>query len=152
MRSSYRNERGASAVEFALLAPLIFMLIFGMVEFGLAFLTTQSLRAGVREGARQAAVGASASQVQSAVLTGAAGGLDGSSQVVTVTGPNGAVSGGGLACSGTNTLGKNVTVSIDTSNYAAIPPNVVESLSVRIPFVTTVTLHPTISGTFRCEQ
>ncbi len=152
MRSSYREERGASAVEFALLVPVVFTLIFGMVEFGLAFFATQSLRAGVREGARQAAVGATASQVQSAVLGGASGALDGSPQVVTVAGPNGAVSGGGLACSGTNTLGKNVTVSIDTSNYAALPPNVAESLDVSIPFLPTYALHPTISGTFRCEQ
>lgn len=29
-----RDTRGATAVEFALIAPMIFMLIFGLIEFG----------------------------------------------------------------------------------------------------------------------
>jgi hypothetical protein len=47
-----RREDGASAVEFALVAPLLFMLVFGIIGFGLAFLQVQSIRTAVREGGR----------------------------------------------------------------------------------------------------
>lgn len=35
-QSNRRTERGAAAVEFALVAPLLFALIMGIVEFGVA--------------------------------------------------------------------------------------------------------------------
>lgn len=50
------SERGASLVEFALVAPVLFLVVFGIVEFGMGLNDYQSLRQGVREGARQAAV------------------------------------------------------------------------------------------------
>jgi len=43
-------------VEFALVAPVLFLVVFGIVEFGMGLNDYQSLRQGVREGARQAAV------------------------------------------------------------------------------------------------
>src|SRR5690242_8894207 len=52
------NERGAVAVEFALVLPLLGMLLFGIVSFGLAFSDRIALVNTVREGAR---FGASAS-------------------------------------------------------------------------------------------
>ena len=59
-----RHEDGASAVEFALIAPLLFMLLFGIIGFGLAFLRVQSIRTAVREGGRTAAVGAPVATTQ----------------------------------------------------------------------------------------
>ena len=53
-----RREDGAAAVEFALIAGVLAMLIFGMLQFGLAFFQLQNLRAATREGARLAAVSA----------------------------------------------------------------------------------------------
>src|SRR5690348_8433339 len=49
------NERGAVAVEFALVLPLLGMLMFGIVSFGLAFSDNVALANAVREGARFAA-------------------------------------------------------------------------------------------------
>ena len=46
------DERGASAVEFALLLPVLILILFGIVEFGLAFYTQQVLTNASREGAR----------------------------------------------------------------------------------------------------
>lgn len=46
------NERGASAVEFALLLPLLMMILFGIIEFGLAFYQQAILTNASREGAR----------------------------------------------------------------------------------------------------
>lgn len=50
------DDRGAALVEFALVAPLLFLLIFGLIEFGMALNDYQSIRSGVRDGARQAVV------------------------------------------------------------------------------------------------
>lgn len=51
-----RRQRGVALVEFALVAPLLFLLLFGIVEFGWAFLQYLDTRHGAREGARLAAV------------------------------------------------------------------------------------------------
>lgn len=47
-----QSECGASAVEFALLLPLLMMLVFGIVEFGLAMYRQAILTNASREGAR----------------------------------------------------------------------------------------------------
>ena len=52
-----RTERGAAAVEMALVAPLLLALVFGIISFGTAYNTKISLTAGVREGARLIALG-----------------------------------------------------------------------------------------------
>ena len=57
MRSKLRREDGAAAVEFALIVGLLAILVFGLLEYGLAFWQVQNLRASAREGARVAAVG-----------------------------------------------------------------------------------------------
>ena len=50
------SETGAAVVEFALVAPLLFLLIFGIIDLGRAYSTLNRLAASVREGARLAAV------------------------------------------------------------------------------------------------
>ena len=68
------REEGASAVEFALIAPLLFMIVFGILYFGVAFMKMQNLRSAVREGGRAAAVGApTVGEVQSKVQTASLG-------------------------------------------------------------------------------
>ena len=49
-----RDERGASLVEFALVLPLLVLLICGLIDFGVTYNDYQSLRSGVRNGARDA--------------------------------------------------------------------------------------------------
>lgn len=51
------DERGAVAVEFALLLPLLITLLVGIIQFGLAFNTKLSLTHATREGARAEIVG-----------------------------------------------------------------------------------------------
>jgi len=52
MKHTLRSESGASAVEFALLLPLLMMILFGIIEFGLALYRQAILTNASREGAR----------------------------------------------------------------------------------------------------
>ncbi|HUG68005.1 MAG TPA: TadE family protein [Pirellulaceae bacterium] len=49
---SYRKQRGAAAVEFAAVAPIFVLLLFGMLEFGRMVMVQQILTNATREGAR----------------------------------------------------------------------------------------------------
>ena len=51
-----RGHRGAALVEFALLAPMLFGVLFGIIDFGYNFSRTLDIRHGSREGSRLAAV------------------------------------------------------------------------------------------------
>lgn len=48
------KRRGASAVEFAIVAPVLFLLIFGMIEYGRMIMVQQIITNASREGAREA--------------------------------------------------------------------------------------------------
>ena len=50
-------DQGAAAVEFALVVPILVFLLFGIIDYGLYFTNSLSVRAGASEGARQASVG-----------------------------------------------------------------------------------------------
>lgn len=55
-RRSMRNEDGAAAVEFALILPVLILLILGMIEFSFVFNAQISLTNAAREGARVMAI------------------------------------------------------------------------------------------------
>ena len=52
-----RQQDGAAAVEFALLLPLLVVLLFGIIQFGLAFNTRIQATNAAREAARAAVIG-----------------------------------------------------------------------------------------------
>jgi Flp pilus assembly protein TadG len=56
MRSPLREQRGASAVEFAMIVPLLIVLVLGIAEFGRAFQVQGTLSAAAREGVRAMAL------------------------------------------------------------------------------------------------
>ena len=63
-----RNRRGAAAVEFAVVAPLFFLMVFGMIEFGRMIMVQQVITNASREGARMGVLdGATTASVQAAV-------------------------------------------------------------------------------------
>ena len=63
-----KNRRGAAAVEFAVVAPLFFLLILGMIEFGRMVMVQQVITNASREGARIAVLdGTQTTDVVSAV-------------------------------------------------------------------------------------
>jgi Flp pilus assembly protein TadG len=53
---SRERDRGAVAVEFALLLPVLLLLIFGVIDFGRALNAQVTLAQAAREGARLAAL------------------------------------------------------------------------------------------------
>jgi Flp pilus assembly protein TadG len=72
VNTSRRNQkwsrRGASVVEFAIVAPLFFLLVFGMIEFGRMVMVQQVLTNASREGARRAVLsGVSDADVETTV-------------------------------------------------------------------------------------
>ena len=47
-----RGERGAAAVEMALILPVLLLLVGGIIDFGRAFNAQMTLTQAAREGAR----------------------------------------------------------------------------------------------------
>jgi Flp pilus assembly protein TadG len=60
-----RDRDGASAVEFALVGPLMFMAVFGVLEIGLGFMATQYLETATQQSTRLIMTG----QVKSSSLS-----------------------------------------------------------------------------------
>ena len=74
MRRYLRDERGASAVEFGMILPVLLVLVLGIVEFGHAFQVQGTLSAAAREGARRMALQNDAAEARD-VVREAAGSL-----------------------------------------------------------------------------
>ena len=72
MRAFGRSTAGTTAVEFAIAAPILFVLMFGIIEFGRAWWTQNSLHYAVERAARYATVCNGACPSDAAVKTYAA--------------------------------------------------------------------------------
>ena len=136
VRRKLRREDGAAAVEFALIVGLLAILVFGLLEYGLAFWQVQNLRSAAREGARVAAVRGNDAAVRTAMQDSSAGSLSGSWTFNR-----------NRTCDD-DTAGDEVTILI---NNPSLSPAVQEAFQISIPFLPPITLDPTLSGTFRCE-
>jgi hypothetical protein len=64
--------RGQALVEFAIVAPIFFLLLFSIIEFGWYVYSVQTLNEAAREGARYAIVHGSTSLCPSGPMPGAA--------------------------------------------------------------------------------
>jgi Flp pilus assembly protein TadG len=67
------RDRGAAAVEFALLLPLLLLLVFGIIDFGRALNAQITLTQAAREGVRLDAVGQSTANVVTRTQAAATG-------------------------------------------------------------------------------
>jgi Flp pilus assembly protein TadG len=83
-----RSQDGAAAVEFALVAPLLLVLVFGVISYGYMLSFRQALSQGAAEGARAAAVSPypAASDKEAAALDAINDALDVKAYGVTCTG------------------------------------------------------------------
>jgi Flp pilus assembly protein TadG len=88
-RSCRRNRRGAAVVEFAVVAPVFFLLVFGIIEYGRMVMVQQLITNASREGARRAVLdGATTTEVTTVVGNYlASGGIHGATVTVTPNPP-----------------------------------------------------------------
>jgi Flp pilus assembly protein TadG len=66
-RRRIADERGAAAVEFAIVVSLFFLLVFGIIDFGMGFQQWNATSNAAREGARKAAVDPSIADIEARV-------------------------------------------------------------------------------------
>jgi len=52
----FRDEHGQGVVEFAIILPVLLLLLVGIIEFGIVFSNIISMRQGIREAGRQGSV------------------------------------------------------------------------------------------------
>ncbi|KPJ50401.1 MAG: hypothetical protein AMJ38_01880 [Dehalococcoidia bacterium DG_22] len=87
-RRTGKGERGQSLVEFALVLPIFLLVLFAIVDFGMAFHAWITVTNSAREGARLGAVRASATDVEQRVRD-TADSLNEDDLLVTVTNAEG---------------------------------------------------------------
>lgn len=63
----FRSQRGQAVVEFALVLPLLVLILFGVLEFGRIFHTYIVITNAAREGARLGAVGKSDAEIRARI-------------------------------------------------------------------------------------
>jgi Flp pilus assembly protein TadG len=131
MRRRIRGERGAVAVEFALIVPALLLIVVGTIEFGRVYSQFQVFNGAAREGARCAAVQAAASPFPKCDVQ------DRIDQAASPYVPDADATVIGVCTD--DTFGTNVTVSWP------------QTFDLNIPFWDTVTITRTIEATFRCE-
>ncbi len=85
-----RRRGGAAAVEFAVVAPLLFVVILGSIEFGRVMMISQLATNAARAGCRQGTLASTTTdQIKSTVSTAlTAEGISGGSATVTVNDQN----------------------------------------------------------------
>ena len=127
------REHGASAVEFAIVLPLLVVLVFGIIQFGLAFNRQQSFHAASREGARLVAVGYQLDDVRDTVLDQASSTVNRNDISVQLI----------QGCNGSGDETDLATVRVELSNPGPY--------AIRIPFIPQGNPNFRSDATFRCE-
>jgi Flp pilus assembly protein TadG len=87
-RTNIRNERGQTMVEFALVVPILCVVLFGILQFGALYNDYVTLTDATRVGARKAATArheANPEAAAEAAARNSAQGLDPSELDITVT-------------------------------------------------------------------
>lgn len=79
-----KGEHGQALVEMALVLPLFFLLLFGVIEMGRVGYAYISVSNAVREGGRVATLGGTDNQIESSIKT-AAPALDSISLTIIIT-------------------------------------------------------------------
>jgi Flp pilus assembly protein TadG len=135
-RRNLRQQRGAVAVEFALIMPVLLLILVGTLEFGRVWSQLQVFQGAAREGARCAAVQAtdfSTCVIQDRINASAGAYTPATNATVMVNGV--------LAPAGCT----------DATREQDVRVYWVQPLTIDIPFWNKVTINATVAGVFRCE-
>jgi len=145
-KGAFFNDSGAAAVEFALILPLLLILIIGLIDFGRMGFTQVSVTSASREGARYSSLyssGLSSTQLitdfvqTSSPLTAKVSQLD-SAGVLTVT---------SSMCSSTQS-GENTSVVVSTNFKWLLPVNLISIVNPSANWINDFTISST--GVMRC--
>ncbi len=142
-----RNEDGVAAVEFALLLPLIVIILFATTEFGIGMAKWEDYESAAREGARYAAVSCQPRQVgdpmtgpcTKAMIVRAIG------QAASNPAPAEA------SVSVTTATPGSVDCSLPTNRGYPITVQWQQTFTFNVPFLSIGSRVRTIKGVFRCE-
>lgn len=129
------HDRGSAVIEFALVLPILVMLVFGIFQFGLFFNRQQGFHAAAREGARVGAIPTSTvADIESRVTDALQGIPLGDAPTITITPDSGDAS---KPCD--SRQGQSVVVEIKAPT------------TIEIPLWGSKNLNITGRGEFRCE-
>lgn len=111
-----RDDRGAAVLEFALVVPLLLLLVFGIIDFGWMLMKANLVNNAARDAARVASLNGTYAQIDQTVDSElAAAGISPSDVTVLIT----CTTGDGASCDGTASSfasravsGSTVTVSV----------------------------------------
>lgn len=134
------SEHGAVAVEFAILLPLLMVILFATIAFGTGLSRLEIFISGAREGARYAAVHCAPDAttctqqlIENRVAQAVAPDSVGGAVTVTINGVS------ALDCTQATAIGRPVKVSWS------------QPIPIQIPFLPDLSVTVPISGSFRCE-
>jgi Flp pilus assembly protein TadG len=140
----WRDERGAAAVEFALLLPLIVIILFATTEFGINMAKWEDYESAAREGARYAAVRCQPRQVGDST-TGPC------TKAMIVRAINQASSNPPVAESALTVTPADMDCSLPANRGNPIAVSWQQTFTFEVPFLSIGSRIRTIKGVFRCE-
>jgi Flp pilus assembly protein TadG len=142
IRAGANDERGAAAVEMAIVLPILVLLLFGITQFGLAFVRYQGVQSAAREGARIAALSQTTqSQIGDRVCAGFGGNVCAS----------GALAGVPLAAPPAVAISPNVERPCNMRSGERVVVQVSATTLIEIPLWGSESVTLTGVGEFRCE-
>lgn len=106
---SLRNQKGQSLVEFAIILPLLLLLVMGIIEFGMMLNSYLAINNAAREGARAGIVGSRNNEIQNSILSTSPA-LDAQNLIITIT-----------PSDGSRKSGDTLTVKVTYNYYFTIP-------------------------------
>jgi len=66
---SLKNQKGQALVEFAIVIPILLLIVMGILQFGLMLNSYLAIENAAREGARAGIVGSSDAEIKNLVIT-----------------------------------------------------------------------------------
>jgi len=119
VRNFADSDRAAALVEFAIVLPILLLIVFGIVDFGRALYTANNLTSAVREGARLASTQISPDPTVAASKTAVSNAVKAYTKAVDVNAPVPTVA---ESFSGAIPNLQSITVSITSYPFTPITP------------------------------
>lgn len=132
LRKIREDERGVATVEFAIILPVLIMVLFAIVEFSLMYNRQQALHAAAREGGRVAS-------------------LETSTQTDITSAVDAALTGTSFSSTRSITIAPNVTKPCLNRSGLTVTVTVSANSAVDIPLWQNKIVSLTGKGQFRCE-